>query len=94
MSNSVNNDEVLRECATVGAAVLAAQRIEFLLYGIIAHVKPELKGRDKKFRHLGRFRLPRRRAVRGECGVESSASTLSHSACLRESGTKELGGLS
>ena len=52
MSNSVSNDEVLRECATVGAAVLAAQRIEFLLYGIIAHVKPELKGRDKRFRHL------------------------------------------
>ena len=45
MNNPVNNDEVLRECATIGAAVLAAQRIEFLLYGLIAHVKPELKGR-------------------------------------------------
>ena len=44
MSNCVNNDEVLRECATVGAAVLAAQRIEFLLYGIIAHVKPKFEG--------------------------------------------------
>ena len=52
MSNSGNNDEVLRECATVGAAILAAQRIEFLLYGIISHIKPELKERDKRFRHL------------------------------------------
>ena len=52
MSNSGNNDEVLGECATVGAAILAAQRIEFLLYGIIAHIKPELKERDKRFRHL------------------------------------------
>ena len=52
MSNSGNNDEVLGGCATVGAAILAAQRIEFLLYGIIAHIKPELKERDKRFRHL------------------------------------------
>ena len=50
MSNSGNNDEVLGECATIGTAILAAQRIEFLLYGIIAHIKPESKERDK--RHL------------------------------------------
>ena len=36
----------------MGAAVLAAQRVEFLLYGLVAHVKPELKRRDKRFRHL------------------------------------------
>ena len=52
MKESVNNDEILRECATIGAAVLAAQRIEFLFYGMIAHAKPELKGGDKRFRHL------------------------------------------
>ena len=49
---SNTHDEVLVECATIGAAVLAAQRIEFLLHGLIAHVKPELKRRDKRLRHL------------------------------------------
>ena len=41
-----------RECATIGAAILAAQRVEFLLYGLIAHIKPELKRSDKRFRNL------------------------------------------
>lgn len=52
MSRSFDDDRILRECLTIGAAVLAAQRIEFLLYGMIAHVKPELRKRDKRFRHL------------------------------------------
>ena len=43
MNNADKNEDVLRECATLGAAVLAAQRVEFLLYGLVAHVKPELK---------------------------------------------------
>jgi len=52
VSESAYDDEVLRECLTIGAAVLAAQRIEFVLYGIVAHVRPELKGRYKTFRKL------------------------------------------
>ena len=52
MSNADNNEEILQECATLGAAVLAAQRVEFFLYGLVAHVKPELKWNDKRFRHL------------------------------------------
>ena len=52
VSNADNNEEVLLECATIGAAVLAAQRVEFLLYGLVAHVKPELKRSDKRFHHL------------------------------------------
>ena len=52
MNHGGRNDEILLECAAVGAAILAAQRIEFLLYGLMAHVKPELKSGDKKFRDL------------------------------------------
>ena len=52
MSIADNKEVVLQECATIGAAVLAAQRVEFLLYGLIAHIKPELKRRDRRFRHL------------------------------------------
>lgn len=52
VSNPDNNEEVLEECATIGAAVLAAQRVEFLLYGLISHVKPELKRGGKRFEDL------------------------------------------
>ena len=52
MNNAGQTDDILLECASVGAAVLAAQRIEFLLYGLSAHVKPELKSGDKRFRDL------------------------------------------
>ena len=52
MSKAETNQDILTECATIGAAVLASQRIEFLLYGLVAHVKPELKRSDKKFRYL------------------------------------------
>lgn len=52
VSNADNNDEILRELATIGAAVLAAQRVEFLFYGLVAHVKQDLKQGDKRFRHL------------------------------------------
>ncbi|MCY3787887.1 MAG: hypothetical protein OXH63_03765 [Gemmatimonadetes bacterium] len=48
----MDDDQVFVECATIGEAVLAAQRIEFLLNGLIAHVKPELKRRDKRLRQL------------------------------------------
>ena len=41
MNNADQNDEILREYSAIGAAILAAQRIEFLLYGLVAHVKPE-----------------------------------------------------
>ena len=50
--DSDDSDDVLVEWAAIGAAVLAAQRIEFLLYGIIAHGEPELKETDRRFRHL------------------------------------------
>ena len=52
MDSTDKNEDVLRECATLGAAVLAAQRVEFLLYGLVAHVKPELKRTEKRFREL------------------------------------------
>ena len=52
MYNTVPNDEILLEYSAVGAAILAAQRIEFLLYGLIAHVQPELKLGNKRFRDL------------------------------------------
>ena len=50
--DSDDSDDVLVEWAAIGAAVLAAQRIEFLLYGIIAHGEPELKETDRRSRHL------------------------------------------
>ena len=46
----VNNDEVIWECALVGAAILGAQRVEFLLYGIISHWPPQ--ARSKRFKEL------------------------------------------
>ena len=52
MNSAAKNEDVLREYATLGAAVLAAQRVEFLLYGLVAHVKPELKRTDKRFSEL------------------------------------------
>lgn len=52
MCNAGQNVEILQDCATVGAATLAAQRIEFLVCGLIAHVKPELKQVDKRFLDL------------------------------------------
>lgn len=40
------------ETFVVGAAVLASQRVEFLLYGLIAHVKDKIKNEDKVFQGL------------------------------------------
>lgn len=42
----------LDECAMVGAAVLASQRVEFLLYGLIAHLNDQAREQDRKFRNL------------------------------------------
>ena len=50
MKNSVREEELVRECAAVGGAVLAAQRVEFLLYGLVAHFKDE--HRKGQFRDL------------------------------------------
>ena len=47
-----NKEEIDVECAMVGAGMLAAQRVEFLLYGLVAHIKPELKQDDPRFRRL------------------------------------------
>ena len=52
MNETGYNEEILQECVAVGAAVLAAQRVEFLLYGLVAHVKVEMKWHDKRFRDL------------------------------------------
>ena len=46
----VNDDEAIREYALVGAAILDAQRIELLLYGIISHWSPQ--ARSKRFKEL------------------------------------------
>ena len=50
MKNSDYNEELLRECAAVGGAVLAAQRVEFLLYGLVSHFKDDQ--RKGQFRDL------------------------------------------
>ena len=42
----------LREWAMVGAAVLASQRVEFLLYGLVAHLNEQARGQDRKFKNL------------------------------------------
>ena len=52
VSNADENEDFLIECATVGGALLAAQRVEFLLYGLVAHIKPELKQTERQFRDL------------------------------------------
>ena len=47
-----SNNQILAECATIGAAVLAAQRVEFLLYGLVAHIRDDLKQGDRRFSGL------------------------------------------
>ena len=42
----------IEEYAMVGAAVLASQRVEFLLYGLVAHLNDQARGQDRKFKHL------------------------------------------
>jgi hypothetical protein len=44
---------LIDECALVGAAILSAQRLEFALYGIVAHLShlPEAQ-KEKRFRDL------------------------------------------
>ena len=47
-----SNDQILEECATIGFAILAAQRVEFLLYGLVAHIRDDLKQGNRKFCRL------------------------------------------
>ena len=44
--------EVIMECALVGAAILNAQRVEFLLYGAISHIAGLSQTPNKQFRTL------------------------------------------
>ena len=44
-----SNDRILAESAMIGAAILAAQRVEFVLYGLVAHVRDDLKQGDRRF---------------------------------------------
>ena len=39
-------------CGNRRAAILAAQRVEFVLYGLVAHIRDDLKHRDARFRRL------------------------------------------
>ena len=48
----VNSDEVIQECALVGAAIIAAQRVEFLLYGVISHLAGLPEHQNSRFRTL------------------------------------------
>ncbi len=45
--------ELIDECALLGAAILSAQKLEFALYGIVAHLShlPEAQ-KEKRFRDL------------------------------------------
>ena len=52
MSEKSGDTSTLIESVAVGGAVLAAQRVEFLLYGLIAHTKDEIKNDDKRFQGL------------------------------------------
>ena len=47
-----SNDRILAECAMIGLALLAAQRVEFLLYGLVAHIRDDLKQGDRRFHGL------------------------------------------
>ena len=51
-SEALHEDALLSECAALGCAVLAAQRVEFLFYGLVAHFRDELKKDEAKFRGL------------------------------------------
>ena len=44
--------EVFAECALLGAAVIAAQRVEFLLYGLVSHFSASSDSRDRRLRGL------------------------------------------
>ena len=48
----VTYDEEVRECARVGAAILGAQRVEFLLYGIVSHLAEVHPIGSKQFKLL------------------------------------------
>ena len=50
LQEKIHNE--LAERTVLGGAVLAAQRMEFLLYGLVAHFEDELKRSDKRFRDL------------------------------------------
>lgn len=45
--------DLIDECALLGAAILSAQKLEFTLYGIVAHLShlPEAQ-KEKRFRDL------------------------------------------
>ena len=49
---SVANDEEVRECAMVGAAILGAQRVEFLLCGVVSHLAEVHRDGSIQFRSL------------------------------------------
>lgn len=46
------DDDLVGELTALGAAMMLAQRVEFLLYGLVAHVNPDLRRHDKRFRDL------------------------------------------
>ena len=72
MHDAAYNDKILRECATVGAAVLASQRVEFLLYGLVAHLNDELKIVDKRFRDFYARDISSRRPIESSCDTRST----------------------
>ena len=48
----VANDDEVRECARLGAAILGAQRVEFLLYGVVSHLAEVRRNESKRFKSL------------------------------------------
>ena len=52
MSKKSHDTSTLIECVAIGGAVMASQRVEFLLYGLAAHVKDEIKDKNRRFRGL------------------------------------------
>ena len=52
MTGETQVTTTLEECAMVGAAVMASQRVEFLLYGLIAHLNDQAKVQDRRFSNL------------------------------------------
>ena len=48
----VAKDEDVRECALLGAAILGAQRVEFLLYGAVSHLAKDHLNKSRQFRTL------------------------------------------
>lgn len=45
-------DDEVHECALVGAAILGAQRVEFLLYGVVSHLAEVHRSKSKRCKTL------------------------------------------